>query len=460
MTTAVPRADAMVLFGITGDLAGKMLLPALYQLSRKGRLTGPVYGAGRSDWSGERLRAHARACVAAAGTVDEDAFAAFAGLLHYARVDYDDAATFDALAARTRGLGYLAHYVAVPPSAYAVIARRLARAGLADDARLVVEKPFGSDLASARTLQTELTRYFPEERLRRVDHFLGKDVVEGLPTWRCANTLMQAVLDRRHVRGVQLTLAEDFGVADRGGFYDATGCVRDVVQNHLLQTLASFVMEPPRGTSAADSLDERVRALRAIRTVRPQECVRGQYAGYQDTEGVRAGSTTETYATLRTGVDTERWDGVPFTIRSGKALPVTSTEIVVELRAPAPAGYRAAADGAPNLVRLRLNPRSGASFDLLAQHADEPYRLDRIRAATDFPHLTGGDPAAYEHVLDDTMTGDPRRFCSMGMTEECWRVVGDVLDPPDTPLGYTPGTWGPAAAERLTTGRWFPLEGG
>jgi glucose-6-phosphate 1-dehydrogenase len=451
-----PRADALILFGITGDLARKMLLPALYQLSREGLLREPVYGAGRSDWSEERLREHAYACVAGEGPVDEDDFAAFARLLHYARVDYDDPATFAALAGRTRGLGYLAHYVAVPPAVYATIARRLAAAGLADDARLIVEKPFGHDLASARALQEELTRCFPEERLRRVDHFLGKDVVENLLTFRAANPLLDAVLDRRHLRGVQVTLAEDFDVAGRGGFYDATGCIRDVVQNHLLQTLAYLLMETPRTASAADSLDERARALRAIRTVRPEDCVRGQYAGYLATEGVKDGSTTETYAALRVYADTERWAGVPVTIRSGKSLGATTTEIVAELRAPAAAHY---APGGPGLVRFRLMPRPGADFDLLAQHPGSTTSVDPVRADVDFDRLSGDDTVAYEHVLADSVTGDPRRFCRMDTVEECWRIVGDVLDLPGEPYRYAPGSRGPAEADRLTVdGRWLPLE--
>lgn len=462
MTTPAPRADALVLFGITGDLARKMLLPALYDLTRQGFLDVPVIGVGRSDWDDERLRLHAREVLRAAEVpLVEGVFDKFAALLGYARVDYDDPATFTALADRVRPHGFLTHCVALPPSTYPVIAQRLAEAGLADNARLVVEKPFGHDLHSARALQSELTRYFPEERLRRVDHFLAKDVIEGLLTFRFANTSVNAVLDRRFVRSVQITMAEDFDVADRGGFYDETGCLRDVVQNHLLQMLAYFVMEAPRTGSAADVLDERIRALRAVRTVRPEDFVRGQYDGYLDVQGVKAGSTTETYCALRTWVNLDRWAGVPFTIRAGKAMATTAIEIVVELNRPVEGFHHTvSAQQAPaNGLRFRISPRAGFTFDLLAQHEGEAGEVDQVAATVDFAHLTGSNSIAYTHVLADAITGDPRRFTTMDMVDELWRIVGPVLDLPGTPHRYDVGSWGPAEADRLATDdRWLPLE--
>ena len=461
MTTT--PADALVLFGVTGDLAKKMLLPALYQLSARGLLTQPVVGVGRSDWGADRLRQHAHDCVAAEGAVDEAAFSGFAKLLDYVRVDYDDPATFTALAARVRPLGRLSHYVAVPPASYAVIARRLAEAGLADDALLVLEKPFGSDLASARALQRELLRCFPEDRLRRVDHFLGKDVVEDLLTIRFANPLLGNALDRRLVRSVQVTMAEDFDVADRAGFYDATGCLRDVVENHLLQTLAYFLMEAPRTDSADDILAERTRALRAVRAVRPDDYVRGQYAGYLDVPGIRPGSVTETFAALRLYVDTDRWSGVPFTVRAGKAMATTALELIVELEQAVP-GYchtDCARQAEPNLLRFRLSPRAGLTFSLLAQDGARADRVDPVEAVCDFTRLTGSGVRAYENVLHDVITGDPRRFVRMDMVEECWRIVGDILAPAGRPAAYQPGGWGPDEARRLVTDeRWLPLEQG
>ncbi|MER6959874.1 glucose-6-phosphate dehydrogenase [Streptomyces sp. NPDC000618] len=462
MTTQTPRADALVLFDITGDLAKKMLLPALYDLTLQGFLDVPVIGVGRSDCDDEQVRRHAREVLSVAEVpLDEGVFDKFAALLSYARVDYDDPATFTALADRVRSHGFLTHCVALPPSTYPVIAQRLAEAGLADNARLVVEKPFGHDLRSARALQSELTRRFPEERLRRVDHFLAKDVIEDLLAFRFGNTTINAVLDRRFVRSVQITMAEDFDVADRGGFYDATGCLRDVVHNHLLQMLAYFVMDAPQTGSAADLLDERIRALRAVRTVRPENYVRGQYDGYLDVEGVKAGSTTDTYCALRTWVNLDRWARVPFTIRAGKAMAATAIEIVVELHRPVAGFYHTAgARQAPaNLLRFRISPRAGVTFDLLAQHEGEAGEVDQVSATLDFAHLTGSNSVAYTHVLADAITGDPRRFTTMDMVEELWRIVGPVLDLPGAPHHYDVGSWGPVEADHLATdGRWLPLE--
>ncbi|GLW54459.1 hypothetical protein [Kitasatospora phosalacinea] len=454
------HGDALVLFGITGDLAAKMLLPALYRLSLRGLLPERVVGVTRGGWSQERLRKHAREAVAAHGDVDDGAFERFAAALRLAEVDYDDPDSFSAIAEQTGGCRILAHYLAVPPAQYARSAELLARAGLNGQARLAVEKPFGHDAASARALQADLTRHFPDERLLRVDHFLGKEAVENLLTFRLANALLAGALQQPFVRSVQITLAEDFGVEDRGGFYDATGALRDVVQNHLLQLLAHLVMEAPRTGTARDVLRERVRALKAVRTVRPEDCVRGRYTGYLDVEGVREGSRTETYVALRTWVDTDRWAGVPFTIRAGKAMACTANEIAVELCRPAPGHFHTAcAQGTdPDVVRLRISPEPGASFHLFTQRGDNPEQVAPVTAATAFDALDGENVAAYEHVLADVLSGDPRRFTSMDLVEESWRIVGDVLDPDRDPLPYEPGTDGPEEAARLATDRrWLPL---
>jgi len=455
-THVTQAADALVLFGITGDLAKKMLLPALYELVRTKSLDIPVVGVTRGGWSIERLREHAHEAIAAHGEVDEDAFARLADLLRLATVDYDTPESFRSIAEQTHGSRFLAHYLAIPPDLYAKAAACLAQAGLADQARLIVEKPFGHDLASARALQAELTEHFPEERLRRVDHYLGKDAIEDLLTIRFANTLLSETMHRHHVRCVQITMAEDFDVADRGGFYDATGAVRDVVQNHMLQMLAYLIMEAPRTGTAADILDERARALKAVRTVHPGQYVRGQYEGYTDVHGVKPGSTTETYAALRTFIDTDRWAGVPFTLRTGKALPTSATEIVVELH-KAPFGYfhtACAQDTGPNLIRFRISPHAGVTFDLLAQHEGDAETVDHVSAKVDFTHLTGSGTAAYELVLTDAVSGDPRRFTRMDMVEESWRIIGDIIDTTDTPTTYRPGSWGPAEADDLTEDGW------
>ena len=452
-------ADALVLFGITGDLAKKMLLPALYDLVRTQQLNVPIVGVTRGGWSVQRLRAHAHDSVAAHGEIDEDAFARFADLLRLATIDYDEPESFRSIAEQTHGAGFLAHYLAIPPELYAKAAACLAAVGLNDDARLIVEKPFGHDLESARALQVALTEHFPEDRLRRVDHYLGKDAIEDLLTIRFANTMLSELMHRHHVRSVQLTMAENFDVADRGGFYDATGALRDVVQNHMLQMLAYLVMEAPRTGAAADILDERSRALKAVRTVQPDSYVRGQYEGYLDVKGVRPGSTTETYTALRTFVDTDRWATVPFLLRTGKALPASATEIIVELVKP-PLGYfhtAGAQDATPNLIRFRISPDAGVTFDLLAQHEGDAETVDEVAATLDFTHLTGSGTAAYEFVLTDAISGDPRRFTRMDMVEESWRIVGAIVDADDSdaaPTTYRPGSWGPEQADALTTDGW------
>ncbi|MFI8423756.1 glucose-6-phosphate dehydrogenase [Streptomyces sp. NPDC085479] len=453
------RGDALVLFGITGDLAKKMLLPALFRIWRRGGLPERVIGVTRGGWTLERLRAHARESVTARESVDDDAFARFAAALRLATVDYDDPASFASIAQQAEGCRILAHYLAIPPVQYARAAELLAGAGLNGEAWLAVEKPFGHDLASARALQGGLTRYFPDGRLLRVDHFLGKEAVENLLTFRFANTLLTGVLQQPLVRSVQITMAEDFGVEDRGGFYDSTGTVRDVVQNHLLQTLAYFVMEAPRTGSASDVLDERLRALRAVRTVLPEDCVFGQYAGYLEVPGVRPGSRTETYAALRTWVDTDRWAGVPFTIRAGKALARTETEIAVELRRPtARYHHTTAAQSDPGVVRLRISPRPGVSFHLFTQHADTPSVVVPVTAAADFTDLDGDDVTAYEHVLADVLAHDTRRFTSMALVKESWRIVGEILDAGE-PLPYERGSDGPQDADRLAADRrWLTLD--
>jgi glucose-6-phosphate 1-dehydrogenase len=449
-------ADALVLFGITGDLAKKMLLPALYDLVRQEQLSVPIVGVTRGGWSVERLREHAHDAVTAHGEIDEDAFGRFADLLRLATIDYDEPESFRSIAEQTQGAEFIAHYLAIPPELYAKAASCLAAAGLNDNARLIVEKPFGHDLESARALQVALTEHFPEERLRRVDHYLGKDAIEDLLTIRFANTMLSELMHRHHVRSVQITMAENFDVADRGGFYDATGALRDVVQNHMLQMLAYLVMEAPRTGAAADILDERSRALRAVRTIEPDSYVRGQYEGYLDVKDVRPDSTTETYTALRTFVDTDRWAGVPFVLRTGKALPVSATEIIVELVKP-PLGYfhtAGAQDAAPNLLRFRISPTAGVTFDLLAQHEGDAETVDEVSATLDFAYLTGSGTAAYEFVLADAVSGDPRRFTRMDMVEESWRIVSDIVDADGTPTTYQPGSWGPQEADALAEDGW------
>ncbi|MET8868413.1 glucose-6-phosphate dehydrogenase [Nonomuraea sp. NPDC004580] len=447
-------AGALVLFGITGDLARKMLLPALYRLTADGRLDLPIIGVARTDLDLDGLREHARE---ACGGPRDAAFDRLAGNLRLVAGDYRDPGTFTRLADEVRGKGFLVHYLAVPPALFAPVAEGLAGAGLNHDARLVVEKPFGHDLGSARALNDQLLQHFDEDHLRRVDHFLGKEPVEDLLVFRFANMLLEPIWNRSYIRSIQITMAEEFDVRDRGVFYDANGTVRDVVQNHLLQLLALLAMDPPPSTDARAQLDEKWRVLRAVQTIDPADVVRGQYTGYLDTGGVRPGSTTETYVALRAYIDNWRWAGVPWCIRSGKALPTTDLEVVAELRRPPVTMFSDAhAPGSPNLIRFRLQPDAGVTFDLLAK---EPGKQNTrpVPVSVDFTKELGPMDAAYERILADAVSGDPRRFARFDLVEESWRIVQPLLDLPEPPLPYEPGTWGPAPAADIAPGGWHEI---
>ncbi|MFI8880339.1 glucose-6-phosphate dehydrogenase [Streptomyces sp. NPDC055243] len=445
------RSDALVLFGITGDLARKMLLPALYRLTESGKLTVPVIGVAATDWDDDALREHAREAVIAAGTdIDEAVFARFAAGLSIVTGDFADDATFARLRDAVTGREFVTHYLAIPPSLFTRVAASLAGAGLNRNARLVVEKPFGDDLDSARKLQDELSTHFDDDHLLRVDHFLGNRAVESLMVSRFANTLLAPIWHRAYVDNVQITLAEDFDVADRGSFYDDVGCLRDVVQNHLLQVLAFLAMDPPSADNARAQGLEKWRVLHATRTMDLADTVRGQYEGYRHVEGVEPDSTTETYFATRMFIDNWRWSGVPFHLRSGKALAVTATEVVVELRKPPLELFGGDnTQTPPNLIRFRIDGDTGIRADLMLSKPETNTGPMTVPIGVDFARVLGRQELPYENILHGAIEGDPECFAFFPAILECWRIVEPVLDPDEPPLPYTMGSWGPEAADRL-----------
>jgi glucose-6-phosphate 1-dehydrogenase len=451
-TSSNAAADVLTIFGISGDLAKKMTFRALYRLEARGRLERPIVGVAIDDWDDERLREHAREAIAATiEDPDEDVFGRLAERLSYIQGDYADATTFEKVGKAIAGKGRPVFYLEIPPSLFATVVHGLADAGLTENARVVIEKPFGHDLESARALNAELCEVLEEEQILRIDHYLGKEPVMDIAYLRFANSILEPVWNREHVSHVQMTIAENFGVDDRGRFYDAVGAMRDVIQNHALQVLALVGMGPPTGNHHDSIRDKKLEFFKAVRTADPKRYVRGQYEGFRDVKEVAPDSTTETFAAIELEVDNWRWSGIPFFIRAGKNLPVKASEVTVVFKRPPRLGIGKGKTPEPNQLTLRIEPHPGARIRLFAKRAGEeafePADLEVL-----FEKVPGEEPEPYERLLSDALEGHSQLFTRQDTVEETWRIVEPLLEEPGPALPYEPGTWGPKEANDLTRG--------
>lgn len=441
------KSDAIIFFGASGDLAYKKIFPALQAMVRHGHLEIPIIGVAKTEWNLEQLKARVRDSLTEHGGLDERAFAKMSGLLRYVSGDYREAATFERLLTELGSAEHPLYYMAIPPSMFSTVIEGLAKSRCLRNSRVVVEKPFGRDVASAQALNRMLHAHFPEQDVFRIDHYLGKEPIQNLIYFRFANPLFEAGWSRRHIERVQITMAERFGVSGRGRFYEEAGAIRDVVQNHMFMVIALLAMEQPAGNDHESIRDERAKVLKTIRTLTPSDVLRGQFRGYRQEDGVAPDSQVETFVALRVHIDNDRWAGVPFYVRAGKYLPVTATEVLVEFKRPPRPILDETEPPLPNYFRFQLNPDVLIALGTKAKAPGELMTGERIELVAH--HCSGDEAGPYERLLGDAIKGDPTLFVREDGVAAAWRAVEPILGATTPLYEYEPNTWGPDEANRF-----------